>query len=330
MTTTKTLEAKLKRLRADRSADEFILCYAADPDIAAGIIPLSESFESRAAYLDHLEELIRQETLDILLTSNSTMDELLRNRRLFEASRMTPAVRANDATDNWHPRGGNYDQQLSNGFSSTTLDEAMYGTLTPASDASAEVDLGLYSITFNNDTPSDLRSLQTFREFRRDATTKGFRYFLEVFNPNCPIALDESAIPDFVNDNIARLLAGLSRGSRPEFIKMQYNGARAMQDLVAYTDAIVGILGGSPSTTYDAFKLLSEARANGARVALFGRRIKVAEHPPSFVTLLAAIAAGNIGPEEAVRAYRGELQKRGIAAQRSFEADMQLVTKEIR
>ena len=325
----KSLDQKLGTLYADREADEFILCYAADPDIAAGVIPISESFPSLQVYYQHLEDLVEQEKLDILLTSNSTMDELARSRRLFENSPITPAIRANDATDNWHVRGSQYEVSLSNGFSSTTLNEAMYGTLTPADGQAAEVDLGLYSVTFNNDTESDLRSLQTFKDFRIDATKMGFRYFIEVFNPNNPVGLSPEQIPDFVNDCIARMLAGISRPSQPAFIKMQYNGAKAMQDLVAYTNAVVGILGGSPSTTYDAFKLLQDARANGARVALFGRRIKVTEHPPAFVALMREIADGNLDAKEAVKAYHGELQKAHIEPFRSLEDDMVLVTPEL-
>lgn len=325
----KTLDQKLAILRKQRDADEFIICYAADPDIAAGVIPISESFPSLSVYYEHLEALVKQQKLDILLTSNSTMDELARARGLFEKSPVTPAIRANDATDNWHVRGSQYEVSMSNGFSSTTLEEAMYGTLTPVENQKVDVDLGLYSVTFNNDTESDLRSLEAFKAFRIDATKKGFRYFIEVFNPNNPIGLSPEQIPDFVNDCVARMLAGISRPSQPAFIKMQYNGARAMQELVSYTNAVVGILGGSPSTTYDAFKLLADARANGARVALFGRRIKVTEDPLAFVTMLREIADGNVSAEEAVKAYHGELQKAGIKPRRSLEDDMVLVTPEL-
>lgn len=325
----KTLNTKLELLREDKSSNNFILCYAADPDIAAGVIPISESFPSLTSYYQHLESLIEQETLDILLTSNATMDELLRKRGLFANSSMTPAVRANDASDNWHVRGGSYNTQLSAGFSSTTLDEAMYGTLTPEADQQVEVDLGLYSVTFNNDVSSDLATLEKFKAFRTEATKKGFRYFIEVFNPSHPIDLSAEAIPDFVNDWIAKMLAGISKESQPAFIKMQFNGARAMEDLCTFTNAIVGILGGSPSTTYDAFKLLSEGRKYGARVALFGRRIKVTEDPRSFVYFMREIADGNLAAEEAVKAYHGALKKKGITPNRSLEDDMVLVTPEL-
>lgn len=325
----KTLEDKLALLQKDNSADTFALCYAADPDIAAGIIPMSESYPSLEAYYQHLENLLKQEKLDLMLTSQSTMDELGRTRDLFSKSPITPAIRANDATDNWHTRGSTYAQNLSYGFSSTTLDEAMYGTLSPKANQAKEVDLGLYSVTFNNHPESDLKTLETFKAFRTEATLKGFRYFIEVFNPNNPQNLSPEAVPNFVNDWIVKMLAGISRESQPAFIKMQYNGPAAMEDLVNYSNAVVGILGGPPSTTYDAFKLLSEARKYGARVSLFGRRVKVTEDPLAFVSCLRDIVDGNIGPEEAVKAYHGSLQSSGITAKRSLEDDMVLVTPEI-
>src|SRR5262249_47658523 len=89
---------------------------------------------------------------------------------------------------------------------------------------------------------------------------------------------------------------------------------------------VVGILGGSAGTTYDAFKLLSEARRYGARAALFGRKINNAENQLAFVRFLRLIADGEITAEEAVRAYHGVLQKLGIRPHRSLEDDMKLQT----
>jgi hypothetical protein len=88
----------------------------------------------------------------------------------------------------------------------------------------------------------------------------------------------------------------------------------------------VGILGGSAGTSYDAFKLLSEAKKYGARVALFGRKINNAENQLAFIRFLRLIADGEITAEEAVRAYHGVLQRLGIRPQRSLEEDMRLQT----
>src|SRR5262249_12583847 len=105
------------------------------------------------------------------------------------------------------------------------------------------------------------------------------------------------------------------------------HGAKAMEELVHYDPhLIVGILGGSAGTTYDAFKLLAEAKKYGARVALFGRKINNAENQLAFIHMLRLTADDEIWAEEAVRAYHGVLQKLGIRAHRSLEEDMQLQT----
>jgi hypothetical protein len=98
-----------------------------------------------------------------------------------------------------------------------------------------------------------------------------------------------------------------------------------MEELVAYDpQLIVGILGGGAGTTYDAFKMLGEAKKYGARAALYGRKINNAENQLAFVEFLRLIAEAQISPEEAVKAYHGVLQKLKIKPQRSLADDMQL------
>ncbi len=97
-----------------------------------------------------------------------------------------------------------------------------------------------------------------------------------------------------------------------------------MEALVHYDPTlIVGILGGSAGTTYDAFHMLWEAKKYGARAALYGRKINNAEHQLTFVYYLRLIADDQIGPEEAVRAYHSDLKKLGIRPHRSLEEDLQ-------
>lgn len=322
----KSLEAKLHTIRTNPSNKEFILCYAADPDMGAGIKPLVDSYPTLQAYHDELDALVEQAALDILLTSVSTMDVLARDRRIFDDSSVTPAIRANDTTDIWSGRGFCYATVPSRPFTTTTIDEARYGTLTPQPGQQPDVNLGLYSLTFNNDFEADWFALERFREFRIEATQKGFRYFLEVFNPNAPVDLTPDVMPYFVNDAIARMLAGVPNASRPEFLKIAYNGPRAMEELCTYTSLVVGILGGPASTTYDSYKLIAAAKKYGARVALFGRRIKQAEDQLSFVELLRAVANEEISPEEATKAYHGGLERAGMKPLRSLEEDMVLHT----
>ncbi|MBY0228521.1 MAG: hypothetical protein K2W96_04495, partial [Gemmataceae bacterium] len=120
---------------------------------------------------------------------------------------------------------------------------------------------------------------------------------------------------------------GVTSKGRPVFLKTVYHGPAAMEELVRYDPhLVVGILGGSAGTTYDAFKLLAEAKRYGARVALFGRKINNAENQLAFIHFLRLIADGEVGPEEAVKAYHGVLQGLGIAPHRSLKDDMVLQT----
>jgi hypothetical protein len=98
-----------------------------------------------------------------------------------------------------------------------------------------------------------------------------------------------------------------------------------MEELAQYDPhLIVGILGGSAGTTYDAFKLIHDAQKYGARVALYGRKINNAEHQLAFIEMLRLITDGKISPDEAVRAYHGVLQAKDIKPHRTLEEDLKL------
>ncbi len=98
-----------------------------------------------------------------------------------------------------------------------------------------------------------------------------------------------------------------------------------MEELVAYDPHLVpGVLGGSAGTTYDAFRLVEEARRHGARAALFGRKINRSEHQLTFVRFLRAIADGQLNAAEACRSYHAELERLGIRPKRPLEEDLQL------
>ncbi len=90
-----------------------------------------------------------------------------------------------------------------------------------------------------------------------------------------------------------------------------------------------GILGGSAGTTLDAFQLLHDAKKHGARVALFGRKINLSEHPLAFIEMLRLIADGKIEPEEAVKLYHDKLAHDKIPAARSIKDDLQITQGEL-
>ena len=168
----------------------------------------------------------------------------------------------------------------------------------------------------NNDATCDRESLQGYQEFRFEAERKNFRHFLEVFAPNAPVN-EISDVPRYVNDCIARCLAGVTSNSRPIFLKMPYFGPAAMEQLVQYDSKLIpGILGGSAGTTHDAFRMLWEARKYGARAALFGRKINYAEDQLLFVKMLRALADGEVSMSTA---YNGRIFNAAVGEGQPFE-----------
>lgn len=331
----KSLDAKLADIHANPSTSKaFILADAKDADMAFGIAAPGRSpehtdgqFRTLAQYRDHIRANTRQALVDIMLMSVSTNELLTIRERLFDGSPVTPAIRANDTTDIHIARGSSYAKEPARPFRTTLLDHAQCGCI--CDDDSRRhlgANLGLYSVTFNNDLELDRVTLAAYRDFRVEAELKGFRHFLEVFDPNAPVnPIPDDQLGGFVNDLIARTLAGVASPGRPIFLKVVYHGPKFMEELAGYDPhLVVGVLGGSAGTTYDAFKLLAEARKYGARAALYGRKINNAENQLSFIQFLRWIADGDVSPEEAVAAYHGALQGMGITPHRPFEEDMQL------
>ena len=328
------LLAKLERIRNNPAGREFVLADARDADMAWGVPspgrahpvrPKGPRLYSMDEFREQIRAVVRQGVVDIMLGSLSTMSLLAHQERIFARSNVTPAARMNDTTDIWLPRHGKHRETPSRPFASGFIEEAQFGSLTASRKGRPVVNLGLYSVTFNNRTESDLETLNAFKAFRAEAQRKGFHYFLEVFAPNAPAGLSPKQIPDFLNDQVCRMLAGVPPAGRPEFLKIPYFGPRALEELVSYDPSmIVGVLGGACGTTHDAFKLLADARRHGARVALFGRKIKEADHPLTFIAFLRRIVDGEISAKEAVKAYHGELQKLKIPPRRKLAEDLKI------
>jgi hypothetical protein len=336
--TLKSLDQKLAAIHADPSGSKaFILADAKDADMAfgmsaTGLSPEQHEGEVRhktlAEYRQQIREVIGQGLVDIVLMSASTADQLAVKEGLFENSHVTPAARANDATDVHLPRGGQIHTAPAHPFRTAAIDHMQCGQLDCSPEARRRgANLGLYSVTFNNNLELDLRTLEKYKEFREEAERKGFRHFLEVFDPNLPGVVPPDLLGGFINDLIARTLAGVAQAGRPVFLKIVYHGPRAMEELVRYDPhLVVGVLGGAAGTTYDAFKLLGEAKKYGARAALFGRKINGAENQLAFIEFLRLIADDVLTPEEAVPAYHGVLEKLGVKPHRSLADDMTLRT----
>jgi hypothetical protein len=317
------LDDKLARIRAGgyRRTD-FIIADAKDPDMGPGLHAVGPArqndgstarLRTREEFLASIEAILRQDVVDIMLTSVSNLEQLVK-RNAFAGTGVKPAIRANDTTDIWRHRGATHHLAPSRPFRTASLAHARPLT-----------DLGLYSITFTNDVDADVASLEAFREFRADAQTHSFSYFLEVFNPNVEKGFDAEFVPAFVNDAIVRCLAGLTEAERPKFLKIAYNGPKALEELASFDPGlVVGVLGGGAGTTRDCFELIQQAQKHGARVALFGRKINLAESTLDIVRLMRAVSDGALTPLEAVEDYHEALRKKGIKSMRDFADDSEI------
>lgn len=330
------LDHKLETIRSGNyKPSDFIIADAKDGDMGSGLAATgfarsSEGGQGRARsrpeFLDQIQAIIKQDVVDIMLVSASNL-ELLHERGAFDESLVKPAIRANDTTDCWGGvRHQDYTRHHSRHFRTANLSRVMFGSDDPAAGAGAALtDLGLYSVTFTNDLDHDYAALNAFAEFREDAARLNFKYFFEVFNPNVECGLDREALGEYINDSILRCLAGVTKADRPQFLKVVYNGPKALEELSSFDPTlVVGVLGGGAGTTRDTFELLSQAERYGARIALFGRKINLAEDPLALLTLMRAVAGHDIAPDEAVKAYHGELAKTGLKSNRSLEDDRQI------
>jgi hypothetical protein len=348
----KSLDRKLAEIKANPQSQAFIIADAKDADMAFGVrapgprgylakrgakpaqfspeVWTRDEFGYRnlPEFLDIIREITHRGLVDIMLMSAYVNEQLAIKEALFKNSHVTPAARANDTTDIWAARHGCYTREASQPFRSASIDQIQCGEVECERDGSGNfpgANLGLYSITYVNDLEQDREALLWYKEFREEAERKQFRHFLEVFDPNVDSGIPPEKLGEFINDNILRTLAGVPESGRPIFLKIVYHGPKAMEELAQYDpNLVVGILGGSAGTTYDAFRLIHDAQKYGARVALFGRKINNAEHQLAFIEMLRLITDGRVNPEEAVRAYHGVLQGKGIKPHRALEEDLKL------
>jgi len=313
----KSLEKKLRRIRSGKySQSDFIIADAKDGDMAFGVTapgPVSEPtpgkaadrssrWKPKSAYLNAMEEMTQSKLIDIMLMSVSSA-ESLKSKATFHKSPVTPAVRLNDTTDIWNARGSSYRQHPSEPFATADLE-----SVKPL------CKLGLYSMTFSNDLKSDKASLDAYREFRLRARDAGIKHFLEIFNPAFDIGIADDQLGHYINDMIIKAVAGVSQTDAPLFLKIQFNGAKAMEELTQYDPQglIAGILGGAAGTSRDTFELALQAENSGARVALFGRKINLAESPVELVKLMRQTIEGRVTPTQAVKNYHEHLKQHGI------------------
>src|SRR5919204_6342495 len=162
----KSLDRKLRRIHADpHGCKAFILADAKDADMALAIGAPGKSPEAHSGELRYrslaefraiIEQIVNQGLVDIMLMSASTSEVLTIHQRLFDRSPVTPAARVNDTTDIHIVRGSKYPTEPSLPFRTATLDHIQCGHVDcQPGERHLGADLGLYSITFNNDAVLD-------------------------------------------------------------------------------------------------------------------------------------------------------------------------------
>ena len=178
----KSLDAKLAQIKANPATAAFIIADAKDADMAFGIrapgpraylskrgerpARFSPEIWNRAEYgyrnlpefLDIIREVVHQGQIDILLMSAYVNEQLTIKEGLFRNSQVTPAARANDATDVWAVRHGCYTAEPAQPFRTASIDHIQCGKI--ECDRSAEsfpgANLGLYSVTFVNNLEQEI------------------------------------------------------------------------------------------------------------------------------------------------------------------------------
>ena len=246
------LVEKLKRIRSGTYVPgDFIIADAKDAEMGGGIAALgtkrltggTERPATSTDYRQAMIDMMASGLIDIMLTSMSSA-EVLADSGAFNASKVTQAIRLNDATDIWELRGASYRKHPALPFRTAKLHHARRLAA-----------LGLYAVTFYNDRDLDVTTLEAYGRFRQEAETAGIAHFLEVFNPAFPIDTGRAELGAFVNDAIVRCLAGVERPEAPLFLKMQFNGARAMEEIHADdpSNHIIGELWGDAGPKRETF-----------------------------------------------------------------------------
>ena len=274
----------------------------------------SSRYNPIQVYRDDMLKIMESDLVDIMLTSLSSA-EVLTQQGAYANTEITPAVRLNDTTDIWVGRGAAYESQPALPFRTARLDRVNQ--------------FQIWVCTQSPSTMICIRIIALWRNtlvFRDEASAKGIRHFLEVFNPKTQVVTPGADFGSYNNDAVVRCLAAVSKHDRPLFLKAAYNGPAATEEIASYDpeNLIFGILGGGAGTTRDCLELIRQAERYGARVALFGRKIYYAEDSVTMVTAMRRTIEEKLDSVEATKAYHADLEKLGISPFRELNADLEL------
>ena len=127
-----SLEIKLEKIKKlNYKPKDFIIADAKDADMAMGIITPGPERDNRGKILktykklnDYKKAMVsmsKSNLIDIMLMSASIGEELIK-KKIFNNSKVTPAIRMNDTSDIWLMRNGNYRSTNPRPFRSARLD----------------------------------------------------------------------------------------------------------------------------------------------------------------------------------------------------------------
>ncbi|GGG73489.1 hypothetical protein GCM10011415_22250 [Salipiger pallidus] len=315
------IDEKLAKITSgDYGPRDFLVTFSKDADMLRGCSATGKDANGRprplAAYRADVKRVIESDLADIVLTSLSTA-EMLAENGVYSSSNATPAVRLNDATDQWRVRGGTYSAQPGIPFRSSRLD-----AVKPVSN------LGLYGMTLYNDAALDHATLRAYCDFRDLSTRMGIRHFLQLSDPQVAVATGDHDYGAFRNDMLMRSLAGIARRERPLFIEVDYHGPAYMEELAGWYPCrmVVGITGCGAGTTRDCLERLAQAEKYGARLAGFSRESFDCEDPVLLLQAMRRVIRDGMDSFDAVRAYHDDLKREMIVPFRALQDDVELTS----
>ena len=171
------LSGKLRRIRSGAYKPvDFIIADAKDAEMGGGLGALGSITNNAGStrptsaidYRQSMKRMIGSGLVDIMLTSMSSAESLVA-AKAFEGSDVTRAIRLNDATDIWGLRRASYHEHPAVPFRTARLDHARRFAA-----------LGLYALTFYDDSERDVATLRAYKEFRIEAEAAGIKHFLDI------------------------------------------------------------------------------------------------------------------------------------------------------
>ena len=238
------IDDKLARIRAgDYAKGDFIIADAKDGDMGPSMRSCGprrrkdgtqDGFRTRGEFLDSVEAIVRQDVVDVMLTSLSNY-EALAARGVYEGSRVMPAGSAPTT-----PPTSGCSAAPATRLSPRARSAAPTWRAQRRSDASSASTRSPSTTTSTGTTPRSITSRGSARTRRRTTSGTSWRSSTRTRRATSP----PRDVPGFVSDAMMRCLAGLTKAERPEFLKIAYNGPAALEELAAYDPSVVvGILG---------------------------------------------------------------------------------------